>query len=191
MASMPNPIVRGRSCGTCTLCCKALEVKVLNKPPGVWCAHCKPGSGCAIYSERPRECGDFFCDYLTNPGLGEEWKPIHSKIVVASELNGARIAVYVDPQRPNAWKQEPYYSRLKQWAKAAVPHRGQVLACVGGRTYVVFPDRDVDLGFVGEDELILTSERMTPLGVELDASKIHKDDPLAKVLPSNGAKRPP
>jgi hypothetical protein len=166
-----------------------VEVKALNKPPGVWCAHCKPGSGCAIYSERPRECGDFLCDYLTNPGLGEEWKPSHSKIVVASELDHNRIAVHVDPQRPDAWKQEPYYSRLKQWAAAAVPHHGQVLACVGGRTYIVFPDRDVDLGVVGEDELILTRERATPLGVRLDASRIHKDDPLAMTPPRNDGKR--
>jgi len=189
-APMQNPIAPGRSCGTCTLCCKALEIAVLNKPPGVWCPNCKPGDGCMIYSDRPRECSSFFCDYLRNPELGEEWKPSHSKLVVASELDGNRIAVYVDPQRPNAWRQEPYYSRLKQWAEAAVPHRGQVLACVGRRTYVVFPDRDVDLGDVGRDELIVTRERTTPLGVHLEASKIHKDDPLAKTLPRHGGRRP-
>ena len=188
---MRNPMTPARTCGTCTLCCKALEIEVLNKAPGVWCAHCKPGAGCTIYSRRPRECGDFFCDYLKNPELGEEWKPSTSKIVVVSELADNRIAVYVDPQRPDAWRQEPYYSRLKQWARAAVPHRGQVLACVAGRTYVVFPDRDVDLGVVGDDELIVTSERTTPLGVQLDASKIRKDDPLARTLPgSDGRRRP-
>ena len=188
---MQNPMAPARTCGTCTLCCKALEIEVLNKAPGVWCAHCKPGAGCTIYSRRPRECGDFFCDYLKNPELGEEWKPSTSKIVVVSELADNRIAVYVDPQRPDAWRQEPYYSRLKQWARAAVPHRGQVLACVAGRTYVVFPDRDVDLGVVGDDELIVTSERTTPLGVQLDASKIRKDDPLARTLPgSDGRRRP-
>ena len=186
---MRNPVALGRSCGTCTQCCKALEVAPLNKPAGVWCAHCKPGVGCAIYSERPRECGSFFCDYLTNPSLGEEWRPSQSKLVVTSELDHNRIAVYVDPQRPDAWKQEPYYSRLKQWAAAAVPHRGQVLACVGGRTTVVFPDREVDLGVVGEDELIVTSERTTPFGVELNASKIRKDDPRASALPRYDGKQ--
>jgi hypothetical protein len=144
-----------------------------------------------VYASRPRECGNFFCAYLTNPELGEEWKPSHAKFVVAYELDGKRIAVYVDPQRPNAWKQEPYYSKLKQWAEAAVPYRGQVLACVGRRTYVVFPDRDVDLGVVGDDELILTHERTTSLGVQLEASKIHKDDPRAKTLPGADRGRTP
>jgi hypothetical protein len=180
-----NPIASGRSCGTCTLCCKVVEVKALHKASGVWCAHCKPGVGCAIYSERPGECRDCNCGYLTNPDLGEEWKPSHSKIVVGTELAQNRIAVYVDPQRPDAWKHEPYYSRLKQWAKAAVPRRGQVLVCVAGRTYIVFPDRDVDLGFVGDDEFIMTTEQTTPLGVQLDASKIRKDDSLAKTRPRN------
>jgi hypothetical protein len=135
-----------------------------------------------IHSERPQECSDFFCGYLTSPDLGEEWKPSHSKIVIAPELNANRIAVHVDPQRPDAWKQEPYYSTLKQLAGKAAPDRGQVVVFVGSRVYMVFPDRDVDLGVVGKDELIVTGERMTPLGIQSEAFKIHKDDPRARSL---------
>jgi hypothetical protein len=115
-------------------------------------------------------------------GLGDEWKPSHCKIVLVAELDGNRIAAHVDPQRPDAWRREPYYSQLKQWAEMAAPHRGQVVACIGRRMYMILPDREVDLGIVGEDELIITGERTTPFGVRLEAFKIHKDDPRAQKL---------
>jgi hypothetical protein len=189
-APAQKTIARGRTCGACTLCCKLLEVPALKKPQGVWCHHCTPGRGCMAYSTRPRECSDFVCGYLTNPDLGEEWKPSQSRIMLTFEPESNRIAAYVDPQRPDAWKREPYYSKLKQWARAAVPHRGQVAACAGRRTYIVFPDRDVDLGEVSHEELIVITERTTPLGVQLDAVKIRKDDPRARTLPRVGGRAP-
>jgi hypothetical protein len=174
-----HPKPSGRSCGTCTLCCKVMKISELNKPQGAWCPNCKAGNGCTVYAERPRECRDFNCGYLTNPELGEEWKPSHSKIVVVPVPGGKRIAVHVDPQRPDAWKQEPYYSTLKRWAAMAVANRGQVFVGIGRRTYMIFPDRDVDLGIVAEDEIIASAEQMTPLGIQLEAFKMQKDDPRA------------
>ena len=56
--------VPGRSCGTCTLCCKLLQVPEVEKPLGEWCRHCDKGVGCTIYAERPQRCRDFFCGYL-------------------------------------------------------------------------------------------------------------------------------
>ena len=32
--------IPGRTCGTCTLCCKAVAVEELAKPIGDWCPHC-------------------------------------------------------------------------------------------------------------------------------------------------------
>jgi hypothetical protein len=186
-----NPVVAGRRCGDCTLCCKVLKIVELNKPQGAWCQHCKPGKGCQIYSGRPHECQRFYCGYLLQENLGEEWKPNHSKIIIVTELNGNRISAHVDPQRPDAWKREPFYNQLKQWAKAVLPSRGQVVACVGRHAYMIFPDRDVDLGLVGDDELIVTRERSTPSGTMLDAYKIHKDDPRARTLVPNSVSSPP
>jgi hypothetical protein len=177
-----DPRVLGRSCGECTLCCKVLKITALNKPQGVWCPHCKPGNGCLIYEDRPQECRSFFCGYLTQSELGDDWKPSLSKIILVAELEGNRIAAHVDPQRPDAWRREPYYTQLKRWAEAAVPHRGQVVACVGQHMYMIFPNRDVDLGVIGDDELLVTGERQTPFGVRLEAYKIHKDDPKAQQL---------
>jgi hypothetical protein len=189
MSDESSPIVVGRSCGTCTLCCKILAITELKKPQGVWCSHCKPGRGCLIYSDRPTECRTFHCGYLTQVELGDEWKPDHSKIVLVAELDGNRIAAHVDPQRPDAWRREPYYSTFKEWAESAVPYRGQIVACVGRHMYMIFPDRDVDLGIVSDDQLIVTGERTTSHGIVLEAFKISKDDPRAKTLvPQHWAK---
>ena len=59
-----------RRCDECTACCFALEVKKLDKSINVWCQFCQPASGCRIYHQRPRECRQYKCQWLT--GLGEE-----------------------------------------------------------------------------------------------------------------------
>lgn len=169
MAKGKDPIVPGRSCADCAMCCMVLRIVALDKPKSVWCEHCVAKKSCGIYDTRPDECRDFYCGYLTLAELGEEWKPSKSKIVLASDLNGSRVTAHVDPKRPDAWKQEPYYSTLKKWSKAAVPHGGMVMACVGARMYVIFPDRDVDLGLVGPEDRIVTNEQRTPQGIRLEA----------------------
>lgn len=182
MTATENPVVAGRHCGTCTLCCKLLAITALDKPRGSWCMHCSPGAGCAIYAERPAECRSFHCGYLTLPDLGEEWYPQHAKIVLIGETGGRGIGAHVDPQRPDAWRREPYYAQLKQWAVRGAPRREQVAAYVGRRMYMILPDKDVDLGVVGDDEIVVMSQKETPFGPTLDAFKIKTDDPRAQAL---------
>ena len=172
-----------RGCDGCTMCCKIMRIDALQKPRGVWCKHCKPGLGCLIYANKPQECSAFLCGYLTDPRLGEDWKPSRSKLVLLTDAGGNRLVAHVDPQRPDAWKQEPYYSGLKEWAKAGAVHGKHVAVCIGQRTYFIFPDRDVDLGIVGDDERVITGERATASGVRLEAHKVHKDDPRIQNLP--------
>jgi hypothetical protein len=177
MIDATKHIVPGRNCDGCAMCCKILAIEALNKPKSVWCQHCSTKQSCDIYEQRPTECGNFYCGYLTQPQLGDEWKPTKSKIVLVAELGCNRIAAYVDPARPDAWRKEPYYSMLKMWAEAAVPHRGQVVVCVGQRYFMIFPDRDIDLGIVTPDHRIITGEQKTPSGIRLEAFVMHKDDP--------------
>jgi hypothetical protein len=98
---------------------------------------------------------------------------------VAAELGGRRLAAYVDPSRPNAWKAEPYYGQLKRWARLAVAKKDQVVVYVGRRAIVILPNEDVDLGIIGEDEEIVTGERNTPIGLELRPLKMKRDGLLA------------
>ena len=176
------PLVPGRACGTCTLCCKVMAIKELDKPQGRWCAHCAADRGCRIYGQRPRECRTFFCGYLAIQELTEEWRPSRSKIVLANESGGNRLVAHVDPGFPGAWRNEPFYSYLKTWARAAARVRAQVVVYVGMRVIVILPDADTDLGVVEDDELIAVHEIQTPTGLRREAFKVHKNDPRAAGL---------
>ncbi|MDR3455845.1 MAG: hypothetical protein P4N60_00245 [Verrucomicrobiae bacterium] len=159
-----------------------MAIEELQKPLGEWCKHCGTKKSCDIYSNRPAECATFYCGYLTLPNLDEAWKPNKSKLILVSELEGGRIGVHVDSSRPLAWKDEPFYSTLKSWAAAAVPHHGQVVVQVNYNVWVILPDKDVYLGFVDQDQRIITTETKTPFGIELDAVLLHKDDPRMNSL---------
>jgi hypothetical protein len=171
-----------RACGTCTLCCKLLHVVELNKPRDSWCADCQIGVGCGRYETRPPTCRQFHCGWLLLPELSEQWFPARAKFLLDSDMGGRRITAYVDPARPDAWKEAPYYAQFKVWAKALASHRGQVVISVGKRTIVILPHEDVDLGVVAQDEMIVTQVRQTPAGPVLNALTVKKDDARATAM---------
>jgi hypothetical protein len=123
-----------------------MSVYELEKPPGEWCVDCGIGVGCSIYDDRPIECRQFLCGYLTLVDLSEEWKPSRSRIIITTEVIRNSITFHVDPSRPEAWRREPFYSYMKKWAERVASQRGRVLVIVGMRSIMIFPDRDVDLG---------------------------------------------
>ena len=178
----PVGAVPGRECGTCTLCCRVLGVQEITKPPATLCTHCDEGGGCRIYETRPKQCRLFNCYFLTNPKLREQWRPSKSHIVLVVAPDGTRIGAHVDPERPGAWRREPFYSTLKTWARESVARPGQigqVLVSIGKQTIVILPDRNVDVGIVESDELVITEGKNGDRGLTFDAFKIKRDDPRA------------
>lgn len=173
-----SSIISGRLCGSCTLCCKVLAIGELEKPQNQWCVHCDVGKGCNIYESRPRECSGFFCGYLNWPMAEAHWFPASSKMVIVSELEGQRIAIHVDPSRPSAWREEPFYSDIKEWAVHAAPDMVQVVVCIKNRAIVVLPDEDVDLGPIADDERIITGEVVEGGRTRLRAMKCKANDPM-------------
>lgn len=167
-----------RACNSCTMCCKVVAVAALRKPPQRWCSHCRPGRGCEIYADRPEECRTFNCLYLVAPGLSEDWQPETAKMVLAIEENGRRIGVHVDSTRPDAWRREPYYSKLKELARKSPPPN-TVIVHIAPHAYAILPDSDVHLGVVGPEERIIAETVQTPRGPLYNARKIHVSDPLA------------
>jgi hypothetical protein len=147
----------GRSCGTCTMCCKVYAIRELNKRAGHWCVHAERGRGCKIYEDRPDTCKSFYCMWRVDPTLGPEWKPERSHFVVALDLLGFdALTISLDPGRPDAWKKEPYYSTIRGWARKFCPQNQKVLVLDSrGSVTVVLPDRDVLLGVIGPDEEIV------------------------------------
>jgi len=181
-------VVPGRNCDGCALCCMVLSIDEIDKPQGKWCPHCSTRSSCDIYPDRPKQCRDFYCGYLTIPDLDDRWKPSRSKIILVAELDGARLAAHVQPSRPQAWREEPFYSQLKEWAAMAAPEMGQIVVCVGRHAYLILPDRDIDLGVVDDDHHIVLAEFATPFGPRLDGFLLHKDDPRAAKIHQPGWK---
>lgn len=143
----------GRTCGTCTLCCKVYDVPDAQSVAGQWCRHCQPGRGCRIWAERPQQCRDFFCLWLTQDWLGPEWKPEQSKIVFTMEP-ATGFQFQVDPGSPNAWKREPYYGQIKRWAAEALQRGRYALVFVNKSATLVLPDRDEALGVLGPQDRV-------------------------------------
>ena len=131
--------MRGRSCDGCTMCCKLLSIEELDKPPLTWCRLCDTKRGCTAYAQRPTECRDFYCGFLLDPTLDERWKPSASKLVVTFEDHCNEILIHVDPDRPDAWRKEPYYSQIRRWAAAATGG-GKVIVWQGNTKIVIVPE---------------------------------------------------
>ena len=83
-----------------------------------------------------------------------------------------RLAVHVHPERPNAWRREPDHSQLKRWAQQAVDARRQLVVYINRRTFVILPNKDVDLGDTEPDDQIWVGAQQTPQGRMWNAVKI-------------------
>jgi len=153
-----------RSCGSCSLCCKLLGIESIAKEPGRWCQHFKRGTGCGVYESRPGECAAFECQWIKYDGWEAEWKPDKARFVMMTQDDGKRLKVVVDPDYPNAWQREPYYSRFKRMSQTATEGR-RVFISIGLRQIVIFPDRDHDLGIVADDAHIESGMTQTPAGL--------------------------
>jgi hypothetical protein len=145
----------GRSCGSCTLCCKVMSIAEIGKPHGAWCTHCRPGRGCIVYEKRPRECRTFNCAWLMDERLAPEWKPDRSKLVVTIAHDGNGIEIRCDPKFPQAWRQEPYRTRIREWSEGAERDGGSVVVLVGDRITLITPAGEFYLGVFSEDDVIV------------------------------------
>lgn len=141
---MTRQVLPSRNCSGCTLCCKLLGVEEIETPPLGWCPHCDTRRGCQIYARRPTECRQFDCEYLSNSALGEHWRPSRCKMVVALEEHANALVIYVDPSRPHAWRHEPFYSEIRQWARTAARQQRDVVVWQGDRKILISPEGDDD-----------------------------------------------
>lgn len=162
----------GRECGDCGLCCKLLAVDEIGKPAGEWCAHFAPGRGCGIYDRRPTACATFQCLWLKQSELGPEWQPNKARFVLYFDGGGTQLVVNVDPTQPKAWRKEPYLGTLRDWARHGIDSGVQVVVKIRQRVIALLPDREIDLGEIGEGERIRFARVHTPEGIGLTAQKV-------------------
>jgi hypothetical protein len=64
-----------------------------------------------------------------------------------------------------------HFFELKRWAKQFISTHRQLVVYVGRQRILVLPDREVDLGLVADDEIILTKQRQISNGIELNVMK--------------------
>ena len=88
--SLPDdlPLVEGRECGPCDVCCVALVINdpQLQKLPGHRCRHIARSGGCGIYKTRPHTCREFFCGWRVLKWVRPELRPDRSGVLV--QLHG-------------------------------------------------------------------------------------------------------
>jgi hypothetical protein len=95
---------------------------------------------------------------MVSPGLGPEWKPERSKVIVLLYVIDETfwLNAHVDESHPSAWQRPEIYQKLKQIASGnpAVGNRIRVVVRVqvGLRHIIILPDRDLDAGIVAADE---------------------------------------
>lgn len=124
-----------RSCRSCTLCCELPDIDELDKPANTLCRHCVRDEGCIAYAARPATCRDFLCAWRTDVGLGAEWDPVVSHMMVYRQ--GDQLTVLVDPRNQGAWREAPYQGQLRAWAAQAAAIGGYVIVWVGDVVFKV------------------------------------------------------
>lgn len=139
-------VVPGRTCGSCTLCCKVFTVDWLTPPKvaGKWCQHCRPGSGCMIWQTVPQRCRDFECDWKTDAQLDDSWRPDRTGFVMFRQAMTNTYEITVDPGRPDAWRKKPYYSMLQSAAARLIPD-GAMMVRLGWRQWLILPDGEIEV----------------------------------------------
>ena len=146
-------VARGRTCGTCMMCCKVPYIAEFDKPPGVWCRHAVAGKGCNIYEDRPATCRAFFCTWMLDESLGPGGSRTRRgsssiRIAAAPTCRSPSTRAFPTPGRNRPT------TRLKGWAQEQSEARRIRLRAHSRRAIVLLPDRDCDIGAVGLDDEI-------------------------------------
>jgi hypothetical protein len=164
---MEESLAPGKSCGSCTLCCKLFPVPELEKPAGRWCRHIAQGRGCGIHLTRPPVCRAFNCQWLHNPDLGPEWKPERSRFVLSIYPGSNSLVVTGDPGAPRGWAREPFISQLRRWAAAALAQGDCIIAFQGDTASAILPDGEKPLGRIAPGDRVVGVRRGQAYDVEL------------------------
>jgi hypothetical protein len=112
MTSIP-----GKACGSCMMCCTALEIIEFSKPPGVPCSNCVASGGCAIYAARPAVCREFECLWLTERSLPPNMRPDLIGTILMEDADTGEYRAVCEPHRPNAWRDRRVFAHLVGVAK--------------------------------------------------------------------------
>jgi hypothetical protein len=110
--------IPGKSCGTCSLCCKVLEIEEFPKSAGILCEHCILNGGCGIYEERPDVCRDYECEWMGERSLGPQLRPDKVGTILMEDPDSDEYRAVCDPSKPLAWRTPLVFKHLVAMAKS-------------------------------------------------------------------------
>lgn len=106
-----GPPVRGRTCGSCSLCCTLVPAEIYDeiKPANTRCRFVN-SRGCSVYATRPRPCAYWSCKWLFDPDSTKMRRPDQGGYVVDPMLDTILkdgqpcdiVQVWIDPKRPDS-----------------------------------------------------------------------------------------
>lgn len=111
-----------RQCGDCTLCCKLLPVRELDKGANTRCRHQRHHKGCSVYGkpDMPISCKLWNCRWIVEDDTADMRRPDRAGYVIdvlpdyivvrqdddGSTINVPVIQVWIDPARPELWRDD-------------------------------------------------------------------------------------
>jgi len=110
--------IPGKSCGSCVMCCTALEIPELQKPAGPACPNCIRTGGCTIYATRPQVCRDFECNWLVERKLPATMRPDRIGTILMEDDDTGEYRAVCAPERPLAWRNPRVFAHLVTVAKS-------------------------------------------------------------------------
>jgi len=157
------------------MCCKLFHIPALDKPAGRWCGHWAAGKGCGIHPDRPDQCRQFFCLWLSDPTVPDVWKPDHSRIVLSYFPGNGSLYAQVDPGSPQAWRNPPYFDDLKRMAARLEESNRRVIVFVGDNATLVTSRGAVALGRMTPEDNFLVEPAFGPDGPTFRVTRSRSD----------------
>jgi hypothetical protein len=123
-----------RQCGDCTLCCRLLPVRSLDKLAGQRCQHQSHARGCKVYARLGSvspECRLWSCRWLVNDDTADLSRPDRSHYVLdlmpdfvtlrddaTGEAQHVQVVqIWVDPKHPDAHRDPALRAYLERCAE--------------------------------------------------------------------------
>lgn len=84
-------------CDGCTVCCKVMKIRELDKAANTWCQHCRIGVGCGTYETRPESCRVYECVWLQTQRMDKPisptLRPDRSRVVIGTTNRGEDVVL--------------------------------------------------------------------------------------------------
>ena len=132
----PNVKIPGKACGSCSFCCKVLEIDELKKTAGDLCEHCARSGGCSVYATRPQVCRDYICDWKEDRELLVQFRPDRVGTLLMGRSRQRRISRRLRPGKAVFLAQSPDIQ-----APVSLAKEGRVVVAKAGlRSWRIFAD---------------------------------------------------